>query len=117
MVPIDAGSAVPPFEQLRVQLIAQVGNGTLVAGAKLPTVRQLAEELGLAANTVARAYRELEQDGVIETRGRLGSFVAAQGEATQRRAQEAARAYADRIRQLCIEPDAALAYVAAALRS
>lgn len=116
MLVIDPKSAVPPFEQLRVQLVEQVGDGTLAPGAKLPTVRRLAEDLGLAANTVARSYRELESLGLIETRGRNGSFVAAHGDAAERGAQEAARAYADRIRQLRVGADAALGYAAAALR-
>ena len=50
--------------------------GELAAGQKLPTVRQLASDLGLAPNTVARAYRELEADRVINTQGRRGTFVA-----------------------------------------
>jgi DNA-binding transcriptional regulator YhcF (GntR family) len=72
---VDPSSAQPPFEQLRTQIATRVAEGTLPAGAKLPTVRRLAEDLGLAANTVARAYRELEADGVIATEGRRGSFV------------------------------------------
>jgi len=80
-------------------------------------VRRLADDLGLAANTVARAYRELEQAGFIETRGRSGSFVSAQGDPTARLAQEAARAYADRMRSLGVDDDTALGYVRAALRS
>ena len=117
MLVIDPKSSVPPFEQLRVQLVGQIGDGTLAPGAKLPTVRRLAEDLGLAANTVARTYRELESLGLIETRGRNGSFVAAHGGAAERGAQEAARAYADRIRQLGIAEDAALEFAKAALRS
>jgi DNA-binding transcriptional regulator YhcF (GntR family) len=117
MMLIDPKSSVPPFEQLRVQLLEQINNGTLAAGTKLPTVRRLAEDLGLAANTVARSYRELEALGMIETRGRNGSFVAAQGSAAERGAQEAARAYADRIRQLGVNPDVAVEYAKAALRS
>jgi DNA-binding transcriptional regulator YhcF (GntR family) len=74
-VALDATSAVPPYEQLRSRVAAQVHDGTLPAGAKLPTVRGLAGDLGLAVNTVAKAYRALEADGVIETRGRAGSFV------------------------------------------
>lgn len=116
MLVIDPRSAVPPFEQLRVQLLEQMKSGLLVTGAKLPTVRRLAEDLGLAPGTVARTYRELETVGAIETRGRHGSFVAAQGEASERGAQEAAHAFAERIRQLGVDPDAALAYAAAALR-
>jgi DNA-binding transcriptional regulator YhcF (GntR family) len=72
---IDATSPVPPFEQLRTQIAAQVADGQLSRGSKLPTVRQLAVTLGLAANTVARSYRELEADGVVVTQGRRGTFV------------------------------------------
>jgi DNA-binding transcriptional regulator YhcF (GntR family) len=72
---IDTASAVPPFEQLRAQIAAQVTDGGLPAGTKLATVRQMAADLGLAATTVARAYRELEADGVIATHGRRGTFV------------------------------------------
>jgi DNA-binding transcriptional regulator YhcF (GntR family) len=72
---IDASSPVPPFEQLRSGIAGLVTTGALPAGSRLPTVRQLAADFGLAANTVARAYRELEADGVIETHGRRGTFV------------------------------------------
>ena len=115
MISIDTRSATPPFEQLRVQLIEQVQSGELAAGTRLPTVRKLAEDLGLAPNTVARAYRELENDHFIETRGRNGSFVSAQGDAAEKQAQEAARAYADRIRKLGIPRSVALTYVTGAL--
>lgn len=114
-VQVDPGSNVPPFEQLRTGIRDAVASGALAAGARLPTVRALAEELGLAANTVARAYRELETDGLIETRGRLGSFVSATGSPAEREAQMAARAYADRTASLGITPTEALALVAAAL--
>ena len=114
---IDPGSAMPPFEQLRVQVRDAVAAGSLVAGAKLPTVRALAGELGLAVNTVARAYRELEADGIIETRGRAGSFVAPQGDPTERQAQDAAREFVARTRRLGLADDAALALVQAALRA
>lgn len=113
---VDATSAEAPFEQVRQQILALVQEGNLAPGTRLPTVRQLADDLGLAPNTVARAYRELETDGVIETRGRLGSFVAAHGSAAERQAQEAAAAYAARIRRLGLSPDAGVALVAAALR-
>jgi DNA-binding transcriptional regulator YhcF (GntR family) len=72
---IDPASPVPPFEQLRTRIAAQVASGELSAGTRLATVRQLAGALGLAANTVARAYRELEADGVLTTEGRRGTFV------------------------------------------
>jgi len=72
---LDPASAVPPFEQLRTQLARLVAEGELLPGTRLPTVRQLAADLGLAANTVARSYRELEADGVVVTGGRRGTFV------------------------------------------
>lgn len=112
---IDPTSPVAPFEQVRTQVVEAVRSGGLAAGTKLPTVRRLAEDLGLAAGTVARAYRELERDEVIETRGRLGTFVAANGDPTQRQAQAAATAFADRARQLGLTPDDALGYARAAL--
>ena len=73
---IDHDSAVPPFEQLRSQVATRVAHGDLPPGTRLPTVRQTASDLGLAVNTVARAYRELEADGVVVTQGRRGTFVA-----------------------------------------
>ena len=66
---VDPQSSVPPYEQVRTQVASQVVDGRLPAGTRLPTVRQLAADLGLAVNTVARAYRELETDGVIVTQG------------------------------------------------
>ena len=114
---IDDSSATPPFEQVKQQLIGQIRGGELQTGEKLPTVRHLADELGLATNTVARAYRELERADIIETRGRNGSFVSAQGDAAEKQAQEAARAFADRIQKLGIPRIQALTYVTAALDS
>ena len=70
-------------------------------GTKLPTVRALAADLGLATNTVARAYRELEALGVIETRGRAGSVVTGGG--VDRAAREAAHAYAERLQALGLD--------------
>jgi DNA-binding transcriptional regulator YhcF (GntR family) len=115
MIRIDTSSATPPFEQLRVELIKQVKTGELSAGTRLPTVRKLAEDLGLAPNTVARTYRELEADGFIETRGRNGSFISPQGDPAHKQAQEAARAYADRVLKLGIPKTDALSYVTGAL--
>lgn len=74
--PLDASSPVPPYEQLRSQLAARAASGDLPAGTRLPTVRALAADLGLAVNTVAKAYRALEADGVVATEGRRGSFIA-----------------------------------------
>ena len=74
-IEVDTSSPVAPYEQVRTQIAHQVATGALPAGTRLATVRQLAVDLGLAANTVARAYRELEADGVIATHGRRGTFV------------------------------------------
>lgn len=112
---IKPESSVPPFEQLRRQVIAAVRAEKLAVGARLPPVRALATELGLATNTVARAYRELEQDGVIETRGRNGSFVSATGDPTHQQVQLAAVAFADRAKALGVDADEALSIVRSAL--
>ncbi|NHC44534.1 GntR family transcriptional regulator [Motilibacter aurantiacus] len=114
MIALDPSSPVPPFEQLRAQLAGQVRTGQLAAGTRLPTVRRLADDLGLAPNTVARAYRELEQEGLVQTRGRNGTVVAAQDE-QHRAAQEAAEAFARRARALGLPSTEALALVRAAL--
>jgi DNA-binding transcriptional regulator YhcF (GntR family) len=112
---IDSQSSTPPFEQLRSQVIAAVRSGELAHDTRLPTVRALAAELGLATNTVARAYRELERDSVIETRGRFGSFIAPNGDAAGRHAQAAADSFAARIEQLGVSPAEALTLVTDAL--
>ena len=115
MIVIDPRSPVPPFEQLRSQLVDSVACGDLAPGARLPTVRRLAEDLGIAAGTVARAYRELETSGVIETRGRNGTFVSPHGDAAHREAQRAATLFADQVRALRLDTDEAIALVVAAL--
>lgn len=76
-ISVDPSSTEPPFEQVRRQIAAAASTGDLEPGHKLPTVRQLAADLGLSATTVARAYRELESGRIIETHGRRGTFVAA----------------------------------------
>ncbi|AVZ72177.1 GntR family transcriptional regulator [Streptomyces lunaelactis] len=116
-IAIDAGAADAPYEQLRAQISKQTRSGKLPVGYRLPTVRGLAEELGLAANTVAKAYRALEADGVIETRGRNGTFVAAAGDAAKRQAAAAAAAYAEQARRLGLSRAAAGAAVEDALRA
>lgn len=88
IVEIDPRSAVPPFEQLRVQILALIRSGSLRPGSRLPTVRQLAGDLGVAPNTVNRAYSELERERVVESRGRHGTFVAAGNTATPEEQRE-----------------------------
>jgi DNA-binding transcriptional regulator YhcF (GntR family) len=73
---VDIESALPPFEQIRTQITAMAASGVLPPGTRLPAIRQLAADLGLAPGTVSRAYRELEATGVITARGRHGSHIA-----------------------------------------
>jgi DNA-binding transcriptional regulator YhcF (GntR family) len=80
-------------------------------------VRRFAADLGLAVNTVARAYRELEDAGLIETHGRAGTFVAAAGERSRERARQAAQAYAAPVVGLGLAVDEALHIVRAALQA
>ena len=100
LLALDPGSAVPPYEQVRSQLAAAIESGRVLAATRLPTVRRLASDLGLAANTVARAYRELELAGLIETRGRQGTFVAGPPSQARERAVQAARGYLGQMRDL-----------------
>ncbi|MEZ5243515.1 MAG: GntR family transcriptional regulator [Acidimicrobiales bacterium] len=74
-VRLEVDTAIPRFEQLRGQLSVMVAVGRLEPGTRLPTVRDMAEQLDLAPGTVARTYRELENDGIVEGRGRRGTFV------------------------------------------
>ncbi|MEV0601444.1 GntR family transcriptional regulator [Streptomyces sp. NPDC050315] len=114
---VDPEAADAPYEQVRTQIAEQARSGRLPAGFRLPTVRGLAGELGLAANTVAKAYRALESDGVIETRGRNGTFIAAAGDAGAQQAAEAALAFAQRAQRLGLDHQAALAAAVTALRA
>ncbi|WP_408895449.1 GntR family transcriptional regulator [Nocardioides sp. R1-1] len=98
MITLDPSEPTPPYEQIRSQLAGLIGQGELTPGTRLPTVRRLAADLGVATNTVARAYRELEQAALIETRGRAGSFVS--GPSLEQEAQQAATAYLHRMRAL-----------------
>ena len=112
-VPLDDHSGAPPFEQVRDGIRAQVDDGTLAPGHRLPPVRSLAASLGLAPNTVARAYKELEAAGVVETRGRAGTFVAGRG--VDRAVRAAAASYVAEVRALGLSDEDALAAVRRAL--
>lgn len=107
---IDHEAAEAPFEQVRRQIADGAATRELPAGHQLPTVRALATELGLATNTVAKAYRALEADGIVQTRGRAGTSV------TSRRmddaeSDQAARAYALLARRQGLSQDEALRLV------
>src|SRR3954469_1314873 len=77
IVAIDPRDPTPIYAQLERGLRAAVATGRLRPGDQLPTVRQLAVDLRINANTVARVYTELERAGVIETKRGVGSFVSA----------------------------------------
>lgn len=77
IVAVDPRDRTPIYAQLERALRAAIATGRLAAGDQLPTVRQLAVELSINANTVARVYAELERAGVLETRRGVGTFVSA----------------------------------------
>lgn len=75
MILIDPTSKEPTFQQICDGILRDIGSGAKVAGERLPTVRDMADELNLAANTVTKAYKQLGAEGHVVTRGRNGTFV------------------------------------------
>ena len=75
MIEISLYSPVPIYQQLIIQLKEMIHEGKLKEGESLPAIRVLASQLSVAVNTVARAYQELEREGLIVSNGRKGSFV------------------------------------------
>lgn len=75
IIGLDPASATPPYAQIQEQIATMVRSGVLATGTRLPAIRHLATDLGVATGTVARAYRELESDGLVEPRGRHGTRV------------------------------------------
>jgi len=114
---IDPASGLAPYAQILDQVTDAARSGALPAGTRLPTVRALADELGVAVNTVARAYKELEAARVVETRGRHGTFVSAGTDALDREVFAAATAFVARVRRLGVSEDAASAAVREAFRA
>ncbi|WP_392543928.1 GntR family transcriptional regulator [Oryzobacter telluris] len=110
-VTVDVLDPTPPYEQLRRQLADLIGSGVLGAGDRLPPVRQLAADLGLAAGTVARTYRELEAAGYVRSRRGGGTRVAPSPPAAATPVlalEDAAAAYLERARMLGIPRDDAV---------
>jgi DNA-binding transcriptional regulator YhcF (GntR family) len=101
---VDPESPRPPFEQVRSQLAGAISSGALAPEDRLPTIRQLAEDLGLAVNTVARAYRELETAGLVETRGRNGTFVVGAPSEARQTAARVTRDFVAEMHRLGITP-------------
>lgn len=116
---LDPTSRTPPSAQLREAIARRIRSGVLGPGERVPPVRGLAAELGIAPNTVARAYRELEAAGLLEQRGRRGTFVTGRLPVTPderaERLARAAEAYARRARQLGVRRADALEAVRRAL--
>jgi DNA-binding transcriptional regulator YhcF (GntR family) len=112
VVRIDHGAAQPVYEQIRMQVHALIEAGALQPGDRLPPVRQLAADLATAAATVARAYQELERDGVLGGQGRRGSMIIERRavlsrEERSRRLEEAARAFVASARALGVSAEEA----------
>jgi GntR family transcriptional regulator len=118
---VDLSRPVPPYEQLREQIAGLIAAGQLSPGSRLPSVRQLAGDLGLAPGTVARAYSELDSDGLLVTRRRGGTFVASPAAATpsdfarQRALAAAADRFVGAVKDLGLGDEAAEAAVRQAL--
>ncbi len=109
---IDESARIPPYEQLRAQLRLMVSSGRLKPRERLPPIRSLAAELSLAPGTVARAYRELEWAGILEGRGRAGTFVVDEPpvafSVVERQLADAAAAFAEAADRLGVDQQAAM---------
>lgn len=112
IIRLDPASAVPPYAQIQEQVATMIRSGVLSPDARLPTIRHLANDLGVATNTVARSYRELEQAGLVASRGRHGTVVLAPATAppAERRQDvaDAAAAYVIEVAHRGLDLDQAL---------
>ena len=115
-VAISKDGPANPYDQIRQQILGAIGSGKLVPGTRLTSVRALAGRLGVAVNTVARAYRELEQAGAVETRGRHGTVVLATGSEGDRRLASAAQELAAEAKRWGVGEDRAVEFLRAAFR-
>lgn len=102
---IDAKSPLPPFDQIKQSVISAISARVLLADEKLPPIRQLASQLGLAVNTVARSYRELEDEGFVITQGRSGTRVHAGAVPAQIALEQLTRAYVEKVSGLGVAPE------------
>ena len=116
---VDTENGVPPWRQVHDQVIRAVTAGALPEGARLPPIRQLARDLGLASGTVARAYRELEAAGWVATARARGTVVTVPSGRPDREGVLAAAAaeFAAQARDLGADEEAAVAAVRVAYRS
>lgn len=93
---LDASSGVPFYRQIIDQVLLAVADGRLRAGTQLPTVRQLAVDLSVNLNTVAKAYREMEIRGIVQTQQGTGTFIAARAGGRMREKKKALQDLLDR---------------------
>lgn len=118
---VDPERALPVYEQVREQIRRMVAAGTLTPGTRLPTIRQLASDLGLAKGTIERAYELLEGDAVIERHGRNGTYVSEAAQPSRREAAVELQLAAERLvisaRQLGAGEDDAVAALRRAWRA
>ena len=118
IIHVDSAAPLPVFEQVRSQIERLIASGQLRAGTKLPTIRQLAHDLGVARGTVNKVYDALARDGLIETAGRHGTIVldGARSLVTAHDLEAAADTLAVVARQLGFDNEAAHTALSSALR-
>jgi GntR family transcriptional regulator len=93
---LDSSTGVPFYRQIIDQVLLAVGDGRLKPGTQLPTVRQLAVDLSVNLNTIAKAYREMEIRGIVQTQQGTGTFIAARPGAKSREKRKALQDLVDR---------------------
>lgn len=101
---VDPTAETPPFRQMHDAVVQALADGRLLPGQKLPTIRALAGHVDVAVNTVAAAYRSLEGAGVIEGRGRAGTFVSLDEDPVGAAARRIALDAAEQMRDLGVGP-------------
>lgn len=118
IITIDETTKQPPYDQIRTTITTAIAAGELVKGTRLPSIRQLAGDLGLANNTVARAYRELENQGLVRSLGRRGTTVVGlPGDVTDHTARQLAKRFVNDANKLGFDTPTILALVAQATAS
>ncbi|MFF0145601.1 DNA-binding transcriptional regulator YhcF (GntR family) [Amycolatopsis sulphurea] len=118
-VVVETESGVPPWRQVHDQIVRAITTGALPRDARLPPIRQLSRDLGLASGTVARVYRELETAGWVTTARARGTVVTGPADRPDPHMllREAAAEYVLRAHELGVDQAAAVAAVQAALES
>ena len=116
-ITVDTADKTAPYQQVRQQILIAIAKGKLKAGTKLPSVRALAEQLGLAVNTAAKVYKELEAGGAVVTRGRHGTIVQASDDEGSVAVDDAASEFAAVATRWGVSEKVAVQYVKAAFSS